>query len=384
MKRQFSASILFFISLFFVFSCSKKSDFTIEGVVKNGEGQMLYLENVGINQVKTIDSIRVSKNQSFRFRGQNLTGSPDFYRIRLKNQFINVAVDSTETIKIQSDTLNFAKDYIVEDSPGNQKIKELTLLQAQANAEYNKVCKQFEEQKISLDDAVSQSEKILDSYKQNAKEYIFSDPSSAFAYFALFQQVDNLLMFNPYDKDDSKVYGALANLWNISYPNALRTRHLVEIFKGALSNIRGQREINPQEVSTIEAFDFTLRSPNDTEYKLSDVAKDRVLLLDFTSYGLPGSPAYTLQLSDVYEKYHAKGFEILQVSLDSDLHFWKNAAVSLPWICVNDPQSIHSNLLANFNIQSIPTGYLFDRNGDIVARIEDYTQLEKELRLLIK
>ena len=376
---------LFLISLVFAFSCTSKPEFTVEGVVKNGEGKILYLENVGTNFVKLVDSVCIDKNQTFRLKGENKTGAPDFYRIRLKNQFINLAVDSTETIRIQSDTLNFARNYTVENSPENEKIKEVTLLQVQTNLAYSAIQKSYEAREISLEEAISRMEEVLGNYKNKAKEYILADMYSASAYFALFQQINDQLIFEPYDKGDSKIYGAVANAWNMKYSDASRTQHLVAIFKGVLSDMRKQNiELNPQETTTLEALDFTLRAVNDWEYTLSEAAKGKVLLLDFTAYIMDESPSHTLLLSSVYEKYHERGFEIFQVSLDADQHFWKNAAVNLPWICVFDPQSIYSGNARMFNVQSIPCGFLFDRNGEIVSRIEDFTDLEKEVLPLLK
>lgn len=385
MKLKFLIYLLSFLSFSFFFACSPKDRFTIEGTVLNGEGKMLYLENVGVNSLIIVDSVRINKNQTFLFRAQNTTGAPDFYRIRLKNQFINIVVDSTETIAIHTDTLNFAKNYTIEESPENQKIRELTLLQVQTNASYNKIIKQYETKEIDLDKAVEQSDVILNAYKDKAKEIIISDPGSASAYFALFQQVNDLLIFHPYEKNDSRIYGTVANSWNLKYSDAQRTQHLVAIYKEALSEFRKQNfDMKPLEVSVMKALDFTLNSPLDLPYTLSEVAEGRVLLLDFTSYEMKESPAHILQLADVYEKYHGRGFEILQVSLDADLHFWKNAAINLPWICVIDPESVYSELLRKFNVQTIPCGFLFDKEGDIVSRIEDYSKLDSELRPLLK
>lgn len=385
MKSKAIIPVYGIILAFFAFSCSQNPGFTIEGSVKGGEGKMLYLENIGTNFVKVVDSVRISKNQDFCFKGQSQTGSPDFYRIRLKSQFINIAIDSTETVRIASDTLNFAENYTVEGSADNERIRELTLLHIQTNADYNKLWKQYEAKEIDLEKLKEQLESILDNYKNRAQEYIFANPTSASAYFALLQQINGLLIFNPYDKAESKLFGMVANIWNNEYPGAQRTEHLVSIFKTSLSKIRKQNQpIVPREVSSMEAFDFTLSSVKDTPYTLSEVAAGKVLFLDFTAYALNESPLHTLQLSEIYNKFHSRGFEILQVSLDPDQHFWKNAAVNLPWVCVNDPRSTDSDLLRKFNIQALPSGFLFNKKGEITARVDDYTKLEKELLLLLK
>ena len=385
MKHKTGLYFLFFLPILFIFSCTEKRDFVIEGMVKNGAGKIIYLENVGVNLLTTIDSVYLKKDDTFRFKTQNQTGAPNFYRVRLKNQFINVAIDSTEIIRIRADTLNFAKNYEVEGSDANQKIKELTQLQVQTNSTYNQLLKRYENKELTLDDATKQIENVLKAYKDKAKEYIFSDLFSSVAYFALFQQVNNQLIFDPYDRQDSRVFGAVANSWVQKYSDASRSQHLGEIFKNSLSTLRKQNiELNPKEISTLEALDFTLNSVNNTPYTFSEVAQGRVLLLDFTSYVLDDSPGHNRLLAEAYTRYEEKGFEIFQVSLDADTHFWKNAAINLPWICVNDPQSIYSDLLTKFNIKSIPVGYLLSKKGEIIARIEDYSRLEEELRTLLR
>jgi len=65
--------------------------------------------------------------------------------------------------------------------------------------------------------------------------------------------------------------------------------------------------------------------------------------------------------------------------LDTDEHFWKNAAVNLPWTCVRDPQSVNSEIAAKYNVSKIPTGFIINRKGEIVKRVEDYTELENDI-----
>ena len=57
-------------------------------------------------------------------------------------------------------------------------------------------------------------------------------------------------------------------------------------------------------------------------------------------------------LRDLYDKYAAQGFEIYQVSLDADEHYWKTTADNLPWICVRDGNGIYSSIAASYNAVS--------------------------------
>jgi predicted TIM-barrel fold metal-dependent hydrolase len=63
--------------------------------------------------------------------------------------------------------------------------------------------------------------------------------------------------------------------------------------------------------------------------------------------------------------------------LDTDSHLWQNAAANLPWIRVRDSQSIYSPTIQKYNVRDIPTTFIRDREGEIVARIDDYSTLSK-------
>lgn len=386
MKGLSLGSIVLFF-LFFV-SCSEKNQFTIEGTVDAGSGKTLYLENVGTNSVYLIDSVKISDSGAFKFQRENTSLAPDFYRLRLNNQFINLVVDSTETLFIAADTLHFAKEYTINGSEENKNIKELTLLQARIYSRYHGLAKQFENKQLSTDQYLEAVSKLTAEYKEKASPYIYENPGSSSAYFALFQQVDNMLIFDPYDSADLRLFGAVANVWNSNYPDAPRTKHLVDMYTRFMAISRGQNQepINWEayEKASLEIFDFALNDYNGKEIKLSDVSLGKTLLLDFTAYQMPESPAHNILLAEIYEKYKNQGFEIMQVSLDSDEHFWKNAAYNLPWICVRDPRSVYSEVALKYNVREIPCSFILTKEGEIAKRIEDYTKLEKDVAAFLK
>jgi len=75
-----------------------------------------------------------------------------------------------------------------------------------------------------------------------------------------------------------------------------------------------------------------------------------------------------IDLKQFYSRFNRRGFEIYQINLDDDEEFWKNAVrfEELPWISVReeDPANPVAQL---FNVMELPTNYLFDRQGDIIA-----------------
>ena len=381
MKRKIliQSTLLFTIIGVFI-SCSDKTHFTVKGTVKDGNGKMLYLENVTASKVVLTDSVKLGTSGSYKFKRLRPT-APDFYRLRLNRQLINFTVDSTETVIINSDTLKFAENYTVSGSAESEKVKTLTLLQLKTGETYNQLQDQYRSKTITADEYKEKTDSCINEYKTEAKKIIYSNPASASAYFALFQQINGLLIFDPYDKADSKAYGAVANNWNQRYPDSPRTKNLVHLFTSALAIMRGDQNRLP-DANTIESkvyFDVTLSSIDDKTYRLSEVGKDKVVLVDFISYEMKESPAHNQQLAKMYEKYRDRGFQIYQISLDTDEHFWKNAAVNLPWTCVRDPQSVNSEIAAKYNVSKIPTGFIINRKGEIVKRVEDYTELENDI-----
>jgi hypothetical protein len=95
------------------------------------------------------------------------------------------------------------------------------------------------------------------------------------------------------------------------------------------------------------------------------------------------SPARILMLRELYNKYHAQGLEIYQVSLDADEHFWKQQTAALPWICVREPQGIDSSTLTIYNIQGVPEFFLIDRGNNLVSRSQQIEDLEKSIKSLL-
>ena len=111
-------------------------------------------------------------------------------------------------------------------------------------------------------------------------------------------------------------------------------------------------------------IDINLPDINSKMRSIKDL-KGKVALLDFTLYGAKESAERTRLLRTLYEKYHAQGFEIYQISLDEDIHFWKFSCENLPWVCVHETDGTTTQI---YNIVDLPTFFLVNRNNEIVVR----------------
>ena len=70
-----------------------------------------------------------------------------------------------------------------------------------------------------------------------------------------------------------------------------------------------------------------------------------------------------------YEKYHAKGFEIVGLSFDNKEDAWKKgiADLGMPWPNLSDLQGWKSVAATTYGIRAIPSSLLVDPQGKIVA-----------------
>ena len=366
---------------FLFFGCNTQPKFTVEGNISNAEGKTIYLEIRDINKNTILDSCKLTGKGNFSFR-HNRPEYPQFYALMLGKQRIFFSVDSIETIKIKADTLNFSTKYDIEGSDNVKKIKEIGLLQYDTRQKVNEVLKSG----MPTDSIEKKVKLLLDNYKKEAIDYILSGQNSArstAAYFALFQKINNYLIFDPYDKKDNKIFAAVATAYDIAYPGSPRSEHLKSL------TLQAMKTINPKNIVERE---IAVEYSNNIEISLPDVKGEtiklsstlgKVVLLDFTIYEADFSPGHNMDLREIYNKYAGSGFEIYQVSLDTNENFWKVAAANLPWICVRDKSAQYSEIVRLYNVTELPTYFLVNRNGELVKRDTQIENREEEIRKLL-
>ena len=384
MKHIWKAAALF-IAAIAMTSCNNKK-FTVEGQITNAKDSVLYFENVGLEGINVLDSVSLNEKGEFSFKG-DAQEAPEFYRLRISDQIINVSIDSTETVTIQGEYPGMASNYTVSGSDNCAKIKELTLKQMELQS---KAIALQQNTSLGIAKANDSLQSLINIYKEDVKiNYIYKEPYKAYAYFALFQALGNYLIFNPRtDKEDIKAFAAVATSWDTYHPHAERGQNLHNI---AIEGMKNQRIVAAQNQDlTIEAskvqesgvLDIALLDNKGQERHLTEL-KGKVVLLDFHIFALEDSPARIIMLRELYNKYHAQGLEIYQVSLDPDEHFWKQQTAALPWISVRDADGINSQRLMMYNIQAVPDFFLIDKGNNLVKRAAQIKDLEAEIKKLL-
>lgn len=389
-SRIYSAAVIMVAALALT-SCNNKK-FHINGNITEAQDSMLYLENLSLNGPVKIDSVKLGEDGSFVFEENAMDSiTPEFYRLRIANQSINLSIDSTETVNVKAAYPQMSYKYEVEGSENCSKIKELSLKQMTLQSNINGIIKSPNIGVDSMDVIVA---RMLAAYKQDVKtNYIFKEPMKASSYYALFQTIQlgntNSLIFNPRNnKDDVKVFAAVATSWDTYYPGAERGKNLHNIAIEGMKDIRiidrqhAQQQIEASKVSVNGCIEIALQDNKGQVRRLSDLT-GKVVLLDFHIFASNESTKRIMMLRELYNKYHAAGLEIYQVSVDPDEHFWKTSTAALPWICVREENGIQGTSLQLYNVQSIPTFFLIDRSNTLRARDIQIKDIDAAIKNLL-
>lgn len=369
-------------------SCSDSEQFKVKGNISEAEGSMLYLEHVDILGNIPLDSTRLNANGNFKF-AVNKYNSPEFFRLRVNNKFVNFVIDSTETVQINGDYTKLEKEYEISPSEDNEKIKELSLKLNSLQADIDKLMQKAIDKEMQVTVFNDSVANMMKHFKDNVKlNYIFKAPDKLYSYFALFMRVNDFLMFDPYNnKDDIKCFAAVATSMERKYPHSDRTKHLTNITLRGMKNTRNREGktlyIPEEKFSETGIIDISLNDANGNTVKLSSL-KGKVVILDFMVHQSTISVGHNLFLRELYDKYKDKGLEIYQVSLDADEHYWRQTTINLPWICVRDQNGVYSPLVESYNIQTIPTIYLVDRNSNLDTKVTEMENVETRILQLLK
>lgn len=387
MKKTFSSLCLCTLALMaaMLTSCNNKK-FHINGTVTEAKDSVLYLENMRLDGPVVVDSVKLDDKGAFSFSGK-APDAPEFYRLRIAGQIINLSVDSTETVDVKASYPSMATGYTVDGSAECATIRELALKQIDLQ---NRVIAVQNNPNLGYDLTRDSIGKLVAAYKEDIKRnYIYKAPMRASSYFALFQTLGNMLIFNPRENaDDVKVFAAVATSWDTYHPDALRGKNLHNIAIEGMKNVRIMRNkmaaqnIDASKVNVSNIIDISLLDNQGNRRSLTDL-KGKVVMLDFHVFGSNGSTKRIMEMRELYNKYHDRGFEIYQVAFDPDEHFWKTQTAALPWISVRDPQGLQSQNLAAYNVSSIPTFFLIDRNNEVKKRDSQITDIDAEINALL-
>lgn len=134
-----------------------------------------------------------------------------------------------------------------------------------------------------------------------------------------------------------------------------------------------------------QAPDFSALTPDGKQLSLSEVIdKNKYVLIDFWASWCGPCRKENPNVVKAYDKYHDKGFTVLGVSIDRNGDAWRQAIAddSLNWYHVSDLKFWASGPAKLYGVRVIPSNFLVDATGKIIARNIKGEELFKTLESL--
>ena len=341
-------------------SCND-SGFKVTGNVEGGsDTTKMVLESSNSGRWFIVDSVKTTGNGDFKFE-EPAPMYADIYRLRYGDKMIYFPIDSIDHIQIKTNIKSFDNGYELSGSDNAVKVMNIDKKAAELS-------------KLPLNEYTDK----VEAWKRDLANQILGDPSGIVAYYIINKYIGEEPLFDPVNDFDFKVIGAVANAYNSFKPNDPRTTYLVNVLRqGQVRRRQVMAKADTMFVSEAKIIDIKLQDKNGVMQDLQKVTqRGKVVLLNFTVYSADFSPVFNKVLADVYRKHNAAGLEIFQVGIDTDEFQWRQSANNLPWITVYDPSGLDSKNLVSYNVTQVPLTYIINRNGDIVERVSDFTQLE--------
>lgn len=383
MKKSFVITLL---SLAVLCGCNRNR-VVLEGVFAACPNEVVVLESLAANGALVADSVRTNANGSFKINVELVDGEPTFYNLRCAERNIPLILSEGERVVVNS-VPGLIDGYTVTGSKESELVREVKNIMGFGVARLDSLTTLYNKTSVkNIQQLVGKefSQEYL-NIKRRQIEFIVKNAGSLAAIYALNQRIpgDQVLFGG---EKDIVYFRLVADEVEKNYPTS---PYLLGL-KAAIAQYDNQLEL-----ATKMGQAFSAEPANFPEIELPDmfgkkqsltaIQKDKVVLLDFWSITDQNASFRNAELKELYQKYHNKGFEIYQVSVDTTKPAWIEVVQmqKLPWISVCDFKGAGSLAVQMFGITSVPQNFLLDREGNIVARNAYGDDLKKELAKLIK
>jgi peroxiredoxin len=369
-----SKNLILFLAAVVIAAGCKSNSVVISGtLISPVRGNYIYLDELMSRDVKVIDSMKISEKGTFKFKAE--IKSPAFYLLKISERnFLTMILEPGDNLVIQSnyDSLNYPIS--VKGSKGTELMNEYNLMLRKTISKLSGLSTIYRENinnpKLpeiiqSLD---STAQVYLNEINTYTKNYIDNNLTSLVSLIALYQQVaPNAYVLNP--TKDYKYYLKVDSSLGSLYPGYEPVVALHEQIAQLKAENESKTALAPQTGAGTLAPEIILPSPRGDTIKLSST-RGSVVLLDFWASWCSPCRQENPNLVKAYNLYHAKGFQIYQVSLDKTKEAWVKGIEDDQlgkWIHVSDIQYWKSKAVQLYKIESIPSNFLLDKEGHIIA-----------------
>ncbi|WP_217603942.1 TlpA disulfide reductase family protein [Chitinophaga sp. GbtcB8] len=366
---------------------AEKGTFNIAVHLTNAPLGPVFLEELTLKEVKVADTTSL-KDASGKFTLKGTVPEQGLYRIRFGNsKYIILALDAGD-MKIEGDYDNLDKIKI-EGSEASEALQQLLAdanEKGQALTGEMRVIDSLQTAKIP-DSVLQEKVKALQQKEQDLQQsflsYAEKTPYPANAVFALSMiNNPNILI------QEKQIVGSIEKRFpeNTLVQSLAARMTEMEQQGGANASGGGEEEENMTAVKVGDtAPDFSLPDPSGKVVSLKSF-RGKYVLGDFWASWCQRSRMENPNVVKAYQQYKNKNFTVLGVSLDQKKDAWLKAIQSdgLAWNHVSDLKFWDSAVVPLFGINAIPTNFLLDPQGKVIAANLRGDALEQKLQEVVK
>jgi len=361
------STVLFtLVAALFLCGC-RSSKVKISGRFVGNEAKTVYLEQVTPLAQSAIDSTLLDAQGNYRFLLKTAPKSPGLYNIVYNGERIPLFLAAGDRVEVGS-VGNVVRNYTVAGSEESELLRRFYQAFVTGAQNLDKLAQRFSE--AGLTEAARQSlikEYTTEYYRIRREQlhFIIEHKASLAAVYALYQRLPgDTYLFN--GDSDVVYFRTVAEALEQSHPESPYLQSLLAEITRMDARINLSSHITETGYPDLEMSDIYGK-----KIRLSSLL-GKVVLLDFWSAELGNSNALNAELKEIYAKYaHANTqFEVYQVAIDTSKPAWITAVQEqqLPWISVSDLRGKASTSLGMYNVQKLPTNFLIDKEGTLVAR----------------
>lgn len=346
-------------------ACSQAPTARIRATVESAPDSSIVLQKLNYNRLVPVDTFRTDASGHFNCKVKLTGNEPYFYYLYAGES----PVASMILLPGDAVTVNVpaAGEFTVEGSEESALLQQVNKRFLSTIDEMNAVTGSVDENSSELDVKMANAalSKLFISYKRDAIRYMVEHPRSITSAIVAFQKFnDDLPLFG--EPTDAILLKTVQDSLSLVYPKS----EFVTALRDQVTALSRALELEGRlgELGESSFPELVMPGLDGQMRKLSDL-EGKVIVLSFWSVGQTDHKMFNVDLADLYAKYHDRGFEVYQVSLDIDKPTWASTVRSqgLPWISVNDGYGIESAAVASYNIREIPTMYVFDKSGELVG-----------------
>ncbi len=351
-----------------LYSCSSEPHYTITGKIAGADSTTFLLQKREAGNLVVIDSA-FTKNGSFKIRG-GAVNYPQMVILSAKGTRMrtNFYLENSEiTITGKLDSLFNAK---ITGSKTQDEYKGFVDSNKSLNDKYTKVYNDYQ---------------IAEQENDTAKSSELERQLIAF-------EKEMIGLQTSFVKNNPSSYVSPSILKGLSYEmEAGELEKYVNSFDTALAKLPEVKDLKERiaQMKTVavgqKAPDFTMNTPDGTPVSLSSKIGPKALLIDFWAAWCGPCRRENPNVVKIYNEFHKKGFEILGVSLDRNKEDWVKAIADdkLTWTHVSDLQFWNNSAARLYAVYSIPSNFLLDEKGTIIARNVMGADLSNKLKEIL-